>query len=334
MNNNQICKLSNCLMMRRNHRNRNKIGNISLKNVYYGNDDMDIVTQQIMDRIHCHYAHTFDIGYRLTIAEKQSIINQEVKVSEHDENNIVPGFDMYVKQVKDIVNAKRNKHQNIKELVTLPNRHCKYSSIGDMYSFGFRYFYWKYYKDNHNEYDDAHVQTMRTAEKRPKANNGYNVGQFYVEKKYHDLKDELITNSICSIDVSQWNQLLIKGKMHSSTNHCKEMKCVRDTNSCKCYDMQLQAPITVQHIICLMVYCNYDVLQAKFSETFRCNEDEESIVSVINRHRNYYHLGKLLREAVECFGSVFCCNVINVYHGVDKTFRFPSTSAYIKGPFS
>eukprot|EP01084_Bolivina_argentea_P076716 139067_1 len=51
MNNNQICKLSNCLMMRRNHRNRTLITkNEQILNELYHSCE-DIVSQQLLDRI-------------------------------------------------------------------------------------------------------------------------------------------------------------------------------------------------------------------------------------------------------------------------------------------
>ena len=78
--NNNDCRLRECLSMRRHHRDRHKITENEeiLNELYNGNDD--IVSQQILDRAHCHYMHTFDIGYRLTKRDKQDIMNEEKKL--------------------------------------------------------------------------------------------------------------------------------------------------------------------------------------------------------------------------------------------------------------
>ena len=49
------CKLSKCALMRRHHRDRGKISENEqiLNELYFENDD--IVSQQLLDRIHCHY---------------------------------------------------------------------------------------------------------------------------------------------------------------------------------------------------------------------------------------------------------------------------------------
>eukprot|EP01084_Bolivina_argentea_P019650 36532_1 len=71
----QGCNILECLSMERNGRNRglkNKNKN-KLKELYFGTDD--IVTQQILDKIHCYYFHSFDIGMKIKETEL-NIINQ------------------------------------------------------------------------------------------------------------------------------------------------------------------------------------------------------------------------------------------------------------------
>ena len=68
----------------------------------------------------------------------------------------------------------------------------------------------------------------------------------------------------------------------------------------------------------------------------RLETDEE----LKNRHRNFYHLAKYLRECIECFGMDLGeyhtkDNVqLNVFHGLDKIFAFSSLNARIHGPLS
>eukprot|EP01084_Bolivina_argentea_P248624 415920_1 len=74
-----ICALEDCFMMRRNHRDRFKLceKDQELKRLYFNcNDTNDIIQQQILDKIHCHFFHSFDIGYKLTDAHKQKLLQQ------------------------------------------------------------------------------------------------------------------------------------------------------------------------------------------------------------------------------------------------------------------
>eukprot|EP01083_Nonionella_stella_P135289 411562_1 len=66
-----FCDINHCAAFQRNYRNRaNEHWDVT--NPLYANiDSTDIVKQQIMDRIHCYYRHSFDMGYRLGIDEKQ-----------------------------------------------------------------------------------------------------------------------------------------------------------------------------------------------------------------------------------------------------------------------
>eukprot|EP01084_Bolivina_argentea_P142285 249978_1 len=67
------CRLSNCLVMKRNYRNRKAITKKKLNELYFDYDD--IVPQQLIDCIHCFYFHSFDTGMKLTNEDRNNIIN-------------------------------------------------------------------------------------------------------------------------------------------------------------------------------------------------------------------------------------------------------------------
>eukprot|EP01084_Bolivina_argentea_P212650 361422_1 len=93
--------------------------------------------------------------------------------------------------------------------------------------------------------------------------------------------------------------------------------------------------IQKKHIIAMMVYCNYDTLQQKLSETYRKTKHDETDDELKERHRNYYHMGKYLRECVECFGMKSeAANNMKLFNGINKYVTFSSLNAYVKGPFS
>eukprot|EP01084_Bolivina_argentea_P010847 20247_1 len=87
----------------------------------------------------------------------------------------------------------------------------------------------------------------------------------------------------------------------------------------------------------MMAYCNKDVLQAKFSETYRRRKNE-SDYSMKQRHRNYANFGRLLREFVECFGENGIGNKQvgsqQLWHGITSQTQFSSVMVRLKGPVS
>ena len=78
-------------------------------------------------------------------------------------------------------------------------------------------------------------------------------------------------------------------------------------------------------------------LQKKFSETYRKISKDETDDELKNRHRQFYHLGKYLRECVECFGMEWGYPMDRaplLYHGLDKLFAFSSLKVRVNGPLS
>ena len=53
----------------------------------------------------------------------------------------------------------------------------------------------------------------------------------------------------------------------------------------------------------------------------------------MERHREFYHLGRALCEASEYYGVPLLPSK-SVYHGLDKKMRFQSFREYFNGPIS
>eukprot|EP01084_Bolivina_argentea_P176336 305168_1 len=344
-NNKQLCDLNKCKIIRRNQRDRSAVTkneNILTK-LYECKNENDIVQQQFIDRIHSHYFHAFDTGYKLTIKEKTNILNKSIANTETKNNDDTENTyckDINVSTVSTLLQSKRNKYRNMHELDRINAENSKFimqTSKSDpnkpkTYSYGYRYFYWPYYKNNTSIYDNAHLYANMGG--APEANHSSTVGDWYIENKYKSFKNELLNNILAVIAESQWDNLMLKAAVFIQTWKVRQMKCPR-TVSAKCYDMMRFCPMSKQHLIAVMVYCNFDVLQFKFGATFRRINEDETNESMKNRHRNFYFLGKLLRECTECFGLVVeGANNINLYHGVNENFLFSSIFACIKGPFS
>eukprot|EP01084_Bolivina_argentea_P304994 526826_1 len=102
------------------------------------------------------------------------------------------------------------------------------------------------------------------------------------------------------------------------------------------YGIQNESAISFTHLLSIIIYCSYDTLSFKFSETFRKRNDE-NYKQLKSRHSNFYHLSKYLNEAVHVFGKCMFNdknNIHSFFHGISENHMFDSMSAFIYGPFS
>ena len=97
------CDLSKCNQFTRNYRRRiSDEDDVELKN----DDDHDIndeVLREILVKLHCHFYHSIDIGYRLSMTDKEILHN--VPINNHDDNLV---NDRIVK-LREIIEEKVNK---------------------------------------------------------------------------------------------------------------------------------------------------------------------------------------------------------------------------------
>eukprot|EP01084_Bolivina_argentea_P170993 296261_1 len=301
---NKICHLTLCKSFRRNRRNRSEISqNERILTKMYSNPSQ-MVSKQVLDRIHCYFFHSLDIGF---------------KISKKQKNNVPLNANWF----------KQNKHYKIskKKFNTLKSYVC-----------GWRYFYWPFYRNNKGKVDQI---LFSKGNNRYKATtDGYKLSDWYIAQKYSSLKEELLQNHICHINETQWNNLCATAYIHSQTSTAKDMAC-SENKFTQCYGIKRWDRITKQHLISLMVYCNFDFLSHKFSETYRKLSEIESDQKLKTRHSNYYWLGRLLRECVECFTPISCIfsflpfqSGAILYHGINQQFLFKSLNIQINCPFS
>eukprot|EP01084_Bolivina_argentea_P039135 72347_1 len=331
---NKSCNLAECLPMRRNQRNRERIKEKEyLLNDLYCNYE-DVASEQLLDRTHSFYFHTFDTGYRLTNNEKRMITTSNTNKNKID-NNSDQG-QQRISQINSILKSKRSRYKNIIELNGLSKINNKFVTEHNkiqQYSSGFRFYYWTYGRYSHQNWE-VEVRNCRPGQSMSQAKNG-----MYVTNKYKNLKQELTQNELCHLGQHQWMHLMQKAQIHIQTNFLKTFYCVRNKTA-KCYDMYYRELISVGHLIVMMVYCNFDTLQRIFSETFRKLNKNETDDDLKKRHGHYYFLARLLRECVECFGTRYRSDysdndhTIRIYCGLDKRFHFKSINPYLNSPFS
>eukprot|EP01084_Bolivina_argentea_P012952 24271_1 len=158
-NDEKTCMLSNCLMFRRNNRDRTALStnNIQLKQTYFNCDSTnDMVNQQILDIIHCYYFHSIDIGYTLSKNDKIQIQQDINECKQHDEKSDNYCYDRITRRIFNNVDSVRfNSGNSTKFVASLTDSNAELK-----YSYGVKYFYWDYYKNNDKCVDPATHSTV------------------------------------------------------------------------------------------------------------------------------------------------------------------------------
>eukprot|EP01084_Bolivina_argentea_P094728 170318_1 len=268
------CTLENCTMMRRSYRDRITLrdNDDKIRKLYLNMEDgYDIIQQQLLDKMHCFYYHSFDTGRRLRKSDIETVQHQLKQERKHDE---------IVNEIHKLNKQKQQTCLNVPELKnSLGKAGSKFSTSMDenelvSYSNGIRYFYWEYYKRVLTDYDPATkiypIQTILNTnnEYNIATNPGYNLKDWYIHAIFSTLKDEMLNNKICRIGNMEWDILVLKAHDHLNGEHAKLINC-NSLDSKRFYGINKGTVITLSHLIALMIYCNEDYLQRKFTETYR-----------------------------------------------------------------
>eukprot|EP01084_Bolivina_argentea_P209758 357221_1 len=254
--------------------------------VYQNADQQNIsAKQKILNIIHCYFYHYFDIGLRLTDTDFDSLFDY----TNHD-------IDAIALKMHSLLTNKRNVNQITLNRTRSMNRynqlvmeqknnddfkHQDHAANGKVFHFGFQFAYEK---------------------------GRYTNGKIEVNPKYSSLKQELIQNQIARLNVQQYNEEFKKASVRLHSQFCKKHYSQPVNNNSI---NKLAIYFGIDHILSLMVYCNYDNLQYQFSKTYRENDGQD--------HEQFYHLGKNITCAVTRFGqSMKSDDGISFYHGLNE----------------
>eukprot|EP01084_Bolivina_argentea_P223491 378127_1 len=249
-----------------------------------------------MDRIHCYYQHSFDLGNRLTENEKIDIQHDPNK-GKDDESWEELITNKGVTELCKILQTKRNALGLVRKLLNI--RMNKYSNldqrsqkhiiinIHDEWSSRYHYGYLFHYGKQNAFCDFSNIKNKILRRNIIK-----------VLPKYSHLKDEVTEkrSGFTVLLMEQFNKELNKAELHQNTHYCKS---------------NFVPAFKVQHVLSLMMYCNYHSLQYQLSKTYRENKGKD--------HSEFYFWGKYLKEAVQLFGTKICNgNIKKLYHGIGE----------------
>eukprot|EP01084_Bolivina_argentea_P234149 394209_1 len=273
-----FCDMQECRIFKRHYRDRSRD---VLESVIFEDLIEEIANQQILDKIHCYFSHCYDIGYRITVEQRNAIRESKSKLTQI--SKILSNKKYHI-----LVNRKR-----VNKFVTNLNGEEQFNAI---YSYGYRFVY--------------HTSNLQKIEELYLQDNVH-----LIHEKYQSFKQE-ITNKTSYITIDQFLVTLTKAKKHYGSGYCRDH--LKGSGNL----------LSMHHLLAVMIYCNFDLLQNKFSETYRKIEPHEPPSSVIDRHSEFYWLGKYLKEAVNEHGSrIGDQNVVtNFYRGINQHMVFPELS--------
>eukprot|EP01084_Bolivina_argentea_P039636 73243_1 len=172
-----------------------------------------------------------------------------------------------------------------------------------MYNYGTQFFYEGDTKNVTSSSDDIFECSRPVID-----DNGY-----YIAAKYATLKEELVSNIISHLSMKQY-ELTYENAL-----------CQYNSQ----YRKHYYSDMSIESLLVLLVYCNFDKLQFQFTKTYREN---------LGDHDNFYHMGKWLKFTIHEFGDNISKTGLNnaFYHGISEKLTFPSiiSDVQIYGPLS
>eukprot|EP01084_Bolivina_argentea_P272417 463809_1 len=286
----EYCNIVQCTMFTRNNRNRAvETANISMEH-------NELAILRILDKIHCHLQHCYDIGNRLTISDKNYLSKNKNNELENEQlfcnETLLHSKHQLYRKVCTGWNSNTGRNKKYNQLIMLKQK----VNNNNVYSFGraFRY---------------GHKKEQYVAD------------AILVSEKYETLKQELTSNKIASVSMEQFIRELTKSRIYHQSQYCK-----------KTYGPILHrySHISIECILSLMIYCNYDHLQLEFSQTYRENDNGE-------KHKTFFHLGQNIKISIHKFGKTINKSKYTAfYHGIGEQLLFPQYlhNVNIFGPLS
>eukprot|EP01084_Bolivina_argentea_P178801 309050_1 len=314
------CDIKQCNIFSRNYRERNvsQDGYHKIKELYNSDETKDIVYQQILDKIHCHYLHSYDTGHRISPTEKISIENQIENID--DKLEPVVGLNNKLLVTNKIISPKCNQflRSRSNKFMTSIIISTEETKVED-------------------EHKDQFDKTYNFGVSFEYTNKDY--GGHLVFPKYSSIKEEFISNPFSTLCIEQFNQEYEKAALKFNSLFCKQFisktnkevnhmmnmkKSVASQMGGVLADSELiNCELSKQHLLALMIHCNYTELCYQFNKTYRKITKHETIESIIGRHGKFYFWAKTLKECVETFGTqVHGLTTKLFYHGISDQLLF------------
>eukprot|EP01084_Bolivina_argentea_P255779 430341_1 len=202
----------------------------------------------------------------------------------------------------------------------------KLSKIG--FSTGFAFYYWEYYAKPAEEMEDVmDVYNIKDY-------HGYKRHQLFVEKKYDNIKEELLHNQTYSVSLTDFQSKLVKAESFHETTRVRQSQTTEFTLRELHFGIPVGTKLKVSNLLSVICYTDLDDLQRAFSETFRRNNPSEHLSSVKKRNSEFANWSRVLRETIEGYGAWSKDLNGPFYTGMSKVLLMPAFRIRLCGPTS
>ena len=122
--------------------------------------------------------------------------------------------------------------------------------------------------------------------------NGYSKSELFIIPFYSSLKQEIFSSGF--INIKEWLQHLHKAQQYLQTQKVKNMKSIDQgwLREHKEYGIKKGESMSLSHILCIILYCDYGDLSTSFSSTFRKTSKYEPMQCVNKRNQKYHHMAR------------------------------------------
>eukprot|EP01084_Bolivina_argentea_P134146 236682_1 len=303
----EIMHDNQCICYSRNYRDRNaeKRQETDLYDRAKLQDERDVARMQIFDSIHCYLFHTSQVNDKNNIKfmndfenyENDAKANQGFQLNFHLPN---PFASSAVSESCGFNADNLIDHENI----ILNHDYKNAEKVVNKFGFGEQLSYWNNWDDNKKS-------------------------DVMVNPKYETLKTELTKNKLYKLTDEQYYETYNKAQFW---NKAVMVKAKNIGNKNKLLNIKPGEQWTVNHIIALMVYCNFTYLQFKFKQHCR-PYDNESMESFRERNSEIGHWSRYLMECGLIYGDKMNATD-TLYTGLTCKLLFNSLNANFYCPLS
>eukprot|EP01084_Bolivina_argentea_P266302 451646_1 len=168
--------------------------------------------------------------------------------------------------------------------------------LGWLHEVGFKFYYWDYYKSKKQlQPDDKPDEWFNSLHLK-----AHSPSEMFIVAKYRSFKEEIAASK-------HVNMLQYKKEMLVKVDGYINSKIVKATTARQLEYLHTGIregePITFNHLLSIVLYCDYSDLSSNFSSSFRTMRRLERLTSIKKRNSNYYWLSRYLCETVQNYGD-------------------------------
>ena len=157
--------------------------------------------------------------------------------------------------------------------------------------------------------------------------------QYLVKPHYKDLKLEMLNYKY--LQQKEFKNIMMKAKKYVDTTIAKSMINRHGRKK------QNKKPLQLNHLISIIMYCDYTELSRDFTVSFRKSHQFQLLKQIKKHNSMYYHWAKTLRQLIREYGQNHeqgngCLSKLMgpFYCGMSVVLSVPQCNMFIHGPLS